>query len=53
MWHLVQDVEQHLQVNGPWPYTLSDIYYTPEVTTAVQALLAAGTAQEETSQLAA
>jgi len=53
MWHLVQDDEQHLQVNGPWPYTLSDIYYTPEVTTAVQALLAAGTAQEETSQLAA
>ncbi len=53
MWHLVQDVEQPLQVNGPWPYTLSDIYYTPEVTAAVQALLAAGTAQEETSQLAA
>jgi transposase len=53
MWHLVQDVEQHLQINGPWPYTLSDIYYTPEVTAAVQALIAAGTAHEETSQLAA
>jgi transposase len=20
MWHLVQDVKQHLHVNGPWPY---------------------------------
>lgn len=53
MWHLVQDVEQHLQVNGPWPYTLSDIYYTAEVTAAVQVLRTAETAQEEISQLAA
>ena len=53
MWHLVQDVAQHLEVNGPWPYTLSDIYYTPEVTAAVQALIAADTAQGEISQLAA
>jgi DDE superfamily endonuclease/winged helix-turn-helix protein len=53
MWHLVQDVEQHLAVNGPWPYVLSDLYYTPEVTAAVQALRAAVTTQEETSQLAA
>jgi transposase len=53
MWHLVQDVEQHLRANGPWPYTLSDLYYTPGVTAAVQALMAAETAQEETSQLAA
>lgn len=53
MWRLVRDVEQHLRVNGPWPYALSDLYYTPEVTTAVQALIAAETPQEETSQLAA
>jgi transposase len=50
---LVGDVKQHLQVNGPWPYVLSAMYYTPEVTVAVQALLAAETAPEETSQLAA
>ena len=53
MWHLVQDVEQHLRVNGPWPYALSELYYTPAVTAAVQALRAAETAQEEISQLAA
>jgi hypothetical protein len=53
MWHLVRDVAQHLQVNGPWPYALSDLYYTPEVTAAVEALRAAETAQEEISQLAA
>ncbi|MBI2784252.1 MAG: IS630 family transposase [Gammaproteobacteria bacterium] len=53
MWHLVRDVEQHLAVNGPWAYALSDLYYTPEVTAAVQALWAAATPQEETSQLAA
>jgi transposase len=53
IWTLVGDVEQHLAVNGPWPYTLSDLYYTPEVTAAVQALIAAETAQEEISQLAA
>ena len=38
IWHLVQDVKRHLQVNGPWRYALSAIYYTPEVTAAVQAL---------------
>jgi transposase len=53
MWHLVQDVKQHLQVNGPWAYALSELYYTPAVTAAVQALRAAETAQEEISQLAA
>jgi len=53
MWHLVQDVEQHLQVNGPWLYALSELYYTLEVTAAVQALRAAETAQEEISPLAA
>jgi transposase len=53
MGHLVQDVKQHLHVNGPWPYALSDLYYTSEVTAAVQALRAAETTQEEISQLAA
>jgi hypothetical protein len=33
---LVSDVEQHLEVNGPWPYKLSAIYYTVEVTAAVK-----------------
>ncbi len=40
MWDLVGDVEQHLATNGPWRYHLSEIYYTPEVTAAVQALAA-------------
>jgi hypothetical protein len=53
MWHLVQDVEQHLQINGPWPYALSELYYTPEVTAAVEALRTADTVHEEISQLAA
>lgn len=53
IWHLVQDVKQHLQVNGPWRYALSELYYTPEVTAAVQALCAAETSQEAISQLAA
>jgi transposase len=53
LWHLVQDVQQHLQVNGPWPYVLSDLYYTPEVTAAVEALRATETSQEETLRLAA
>jgi hypothetical protein len=53
MWHLVQDVKQHLHVNGPWPYALSDLYYTPEVTAAVEALRAAEISQEETLPLAA
>ena len=53
MWHLVQDVEQQLQVNGPWLYALSELYYTLEVTAAVQARRAAETAQEEISPLAA
>ena len=53
MWHLVQDVKQHLHVNGPWPYVLSDLYYTPEVTAAVEVLRAAQTAPSEISLLAA
>jgi transposase len=53
MWHLVQDVKQPLQVNGPWRYALSELYYTPEVTAAVAALQAAHPAPAEISQLAA
>jgi transposase len=33
---LVADVEEHLHVNGPWPYKLSELYYTPAVTAAVE-----------------
>ena len=33
---LVWDVEQHLATNGPWQYKLSQLYYTPEVTAAVE-----------------
>ena len=32
---LVGDVEHYLLTNGPWPYKLSHLYYTPEVTAAV------------------
>jgi len=35
---LVGDVERHLEVNGPWPYKLSAIYYRAEVTAAVKEL---------------
>jgi len=51
--HLVQDVQQHLQVNGPWRYTLSEIYFTPEVTAALAALQAVPCPPAEISQLAA
>ena len=40
LWHLVQDVKQHLHGNGPWRYAPSELYYTPEVTAAVEALRA-------------
>jgi transposase len=53
IWHLVEDVKQHLRVNGPWRYALSDLYYTPEVTAAVAALRAAQTAPAVISPLAA
>jgi len=33
---LVWDVEQHVATNGPWKYKLSQLYYTPEVTAAVE-----------------
>jgi transposase len=35
---LVSDVEQHFQVNGPWKYRLSNLYYAPEVETALAQL---------------
>jgi transposase len=53
IWQLVQDVKLHLRSNGPWQYALSELYYTPEVTAAVEALQAAHTAPAEISQLAA
>jgi transposase len=53
IWPLVHDVKRHLQVHGPWRYALSAIYYTPEVTAAVQALRAADISPEAISQLAA
>jgi putative transposase len=37
---LVGDVQQHVQVNGPWPYKLSQIYYEPAVTAAIEKLAA-------------
>jgi hypothetical protein len=33
---LVADVVEHLDVNGPWPYKLPDIYDDPAVTAAVE-----------------
>jgi putative transposase len=33
---LVSDVECHLLANGPWKYKPSQLYYTPEVTAAVE-----------------
>jgi transposase len=53
IWHLVQDVKQHLRGNGPWRYAPSEIYYTPEVTAAVATLQAALSTPAESSQLAA
>jgi putative transposase len=37
---LVQDVEWHVQENGPWPYKLSHLYDTPEITAAVENIAA-------------
>jgi transposase len=37
---LVADVEAPLQVNGPWQYQLSDLYYEPAVTAAVKKIAA-------------
>jgi len=33
---LVGDVERHVATNGPWQYQLSQLYYTPQVTAAVE-----------------
>jgi transposase len=53
IWHLVEDVKQHLRVNGPWRYALSKIYYTPAVTARMALLRAAQMSPPEISQLAA
>lgn len=53
IWQLVHDVKCPLLWNGPWPYALSHLYYTPEVTAEVDTLRAAQTAPAEISQLAA
>jgi putative transposase len=45
---LVADAEAHLQVNGPWLYKLSALYYEPAVTAAVEKIAA-----EEQAQVAA
>jgi putative transposase len=37
---LVADVEDHVQLNGPWQYKLSDLYYEPVVTAAVEKIAA-------------
>jgi transposase len=37
---LVQDVEQHVQENGPWQYKLSRLYDAPEVTVVVERIAA-------------
>jgi hypothetical protein len=41
-------VEDHLHLNGPWKYKLSDLYYEPAVTAAVENIAA-----EELAQVAA
>ena len=45
---VVQDVERHVQANGPWQYKLSQIYQAPEVTAAVEHM-----ALEEQAKIAA
>jgi transposase len=37
---LIADVENHLLVNGPWQYKLSDLSYEPAVTAAVEQIAA-------------
>jgi len=37
---LVQDVEWHVQANGPWQYKLSHLYDAPKVTAAVEHIAA-------------
>jgi hypothetical protein len=38
IWRLVEDVKRHWAENGPWPYRLSEIYFTAAVTAAVRSL---------------
>jgi hypothetical protein len=45
---LVADVEDHLHLNGPWPYKLSHLYDDPAVTAVVE-----NTAAEERAKAAA
>jgi hypothetical protein len=45
---LVQDVEQHLQINGPWRYNLSQLYDDVQGTAAGEPI-----AVEEQGTLAA
>jgi putative transposase len=45
---LVADVEDHVHLNGPWKYQLSDLYNEPAVTAAVEKI-----AQEEHAKTAA
>ena len=45
---VVQDVEWHVQANGPWQYKLSQLYQDPEVTAAVKHM-----AFEDQDQIAA
>jgi transposase len=45
---LVADVEDHVHLNGPWPYQLSELYYEPAVTAAVEKIAA-----EEQAKVAA
>lgn len=37
---LIKDVERHVQENGPWYYKLSQLYGDPEVTAALEAIVA-------------
>ena len=37
---LIQDVERHMEENGPWQYRLSHLYDAPEVTAAVEHIAA-------------
>jgi putative transposase len=37
---LVADVEDHVHLNGPWKYKLSDLYYAPAVTAALENIAA-------------
>ena len=50
---LVQEVQPHLRVKGPWPYALAEISYTPEVTTEGAVRQAVSSSPAELSQLAA